>query len=304
MWVLGPGGLDLALSAWKVGAIAGAAGGFAGGLASGGGLKGALKGAIIGGISGAAAGWIGHGSGLVGLPKALAHGVSQGAIAKLRGGDFRSGFIGGIVGGATNWVAGKINLGISAATFGGRIARAAIGGVIGGISAKITGGRFEDGAVSAAFRWLFNDAMSVAEAKRRMEAQAKKLGQQTDKEFAEWKHSLTLPDPNAAHRSRYDATGRDSFDYYMAEHYSDKWYEDPGLLYATYPVVVLALAMGGEYLVSGYYVAGNYILANPVTTLEVAEGLYSAPSMATTAGGVAASAYGTCSTAGYCPSFP
>ncbi len=91
--------------------------------------------------------------------------VSQGAIAKLRGSDFRSGFIGGIVGGATtSWVAGKINLDISAATFGGRIARAAIGGVIGGISAKITGGRFEDGAVSAAFRYLFNDA--AADAKR------------------------------------------------------------------------------------------------------------------------------------------
>ena len=35
--------------------------------------------------------------------------------------------------------------------------RTAVAGVMGGISAKITGGRFEDGAVSAAFRWLFND---------------------------------------------------------------------------------------------------------------------------------------------------
>jgi len=56
-----------------------------------------IKGAMFGGIGAELAYGIGHGFGAewsLGL-QSLAHGVTQGAIAHLRGGDFRSGFIGG-----------------------------------------------------------------------------------------------------------------------------------------------------------------------------------------------------------------
>jgi hypothetical protein len=157
-----------AMAAWKVGAIAGASGGFVGGLASGGGIKAAIKGAIFGGLSGAAAGWVAHGTGIAakgavgafgdGTLKELVHGVTQGAIAKLRGGDFKSGFIGAIVGKYANRITKGLNLPFKEmGGLAGKAIRTAIAAVTGGLAAKITGGRFEDGAVSAAFRWLFND---------------------------------------------------------------------------------------------------------------------------------------------------
>jgi RHS repeat-associated protein len=161
------------MAAWKVGAIAGASGGFAGGLASGGGIKAAIKGAIFGGLSGAAAGWVAHGTGIAakgavgafgdGALKELVHGVTQGAIAKLRGGDFKSGFIGAIVGGYADKFARGINLPLRLIKgFTGRAVRTAIAAITGGLATKIAGGRFEDGAVSAAFRWLFNDEVAIS----------------------------------------------------------------------------------------------------------------------------------------------
>ena len=180
--------LPATLAAWQVGAIAGAAGGFAGGLASGGGLKAALTGAFWGGVTGAVAGFIGHGVGLktapspFGVAKNFVHGVSQGTIAKLRGGDFRSGFIGAIVGGyagkVSNYFNGKISALKNISDGAGVAMRTAVAGVMGGISAKITGGRFEDGAVSAAFTWLFNH-----EAKSFFDRIKMKLAMQTPTSF-------------------------------------------------------------------------------------------------------------------------
>jgi hypothetical protein len=159
------------MAAWKIGAIAGASGGFAGGLTSGGGIKAAIKGAIFGGLSGAAAGWVAHGTGIAakgavgafgdGALKQLVHGVTQGAIAKLRGGDFKSGFIGAIVGKYADRIASRINLDLIGAKMGMRAIRTAVAGVVGGLAAKMIGGRFGDGAISAAFRWLFNEELST-----------------------------------------------------------------------------------------------------------------------------------------------
>ena len=186
-FAVGPAGFGILNSQMAIGAVAGAAGGFAGGLASGGGLKAALRGAVFGGLSGAVAGYVAHGFGGAsavgrfgtGNLKNFVHAVSQGAIAKLRGGDFRSGFIGAIVGGyagkVSNYINGKISALKNISDGAGVAMRTAVAGVIGGISAKITGGRFEDGAVSAAFTWLFNHESGIRRVARKVIKSLQKL---------------------------------------------------------------------------------------------------------------------------------
>ncbi|GIX22012.1 MAG: hypothetical protein KatS3mg121_0795 [Gammaproteobacteria bacterium] len=82
------------------------------------------------------------------LGKALIHGIVQGAASVALGGDFRSGFIGGFLGSATgplvpqNVVAGTV-----------------VSAMIGGTISELTGGKFRNGARSAAMVHLFNEAM-------------------------------------------------------------------------------------------------------------------------------------------------
>lgn len=86
--------------------------------------------------------------------KHLAHGVSQGLVSELRGGQFKSGFVGAI--------AGSIGAGMSARVMGALGANSTVftrtmtAAVFGGLAAKATGGSFEDGAIAAAFTHLFN----------------------------------------------------------------------------------------------------------------------------------------------------
>ena len=82
------------------------------------------------------------------LARALAHGVSQGAISELTGGDFGSGFYGGAFGSFAGHAADAAGLdgfsGFAVAT------------LVGGTSAEIGGGKFANGAISAAVTHLFN----------------------------------------------------------------------------------------------------------------------------------------------------
>jgi hypothetical protein len=88
---------------------------------------------------------------------ALAHGISQGIISQLRGGSFKSGFIGAIVGGIGGSAAGRMMGGIQGISAGAVMARTVVSAVFGGLAARATGGSFEDGAMAAAFRHLFNE---------------------------------------------------------------------------------------------------------------------------------------------------
>ena len=95
------GGLALA-AGWGATA-AGAISGFVGGALSTGSLRGGIRGAIFGAMSAGIANRIGHG-GANGsrlfnsdIGTALAHGTTQGAISRIAGGDFRSGFYGGVI---------------------------------------------------------------------------------------------------------------------------------------------------------------------------------------------------------------
>jgi len=134
---------------------------FAAGFVSGGISSGSAKGAFIGGFSALATAGIGHGGAnkstyfQKGFRTALAHGVAQGATAELRGGSFRSGFIGGFASGYAP------NLGIDqkSTSAGLVLARTSVAGIWGGIISEATGGSFKDGAFHAIVVHLFNDEM-------------------------------------------------------------------------------------------------------------------------------------------------
>ncbi len=132
--------------------VGGAVGGFAGGfLGSGGDLKAGL----IGGITGAGFGWAGNigGTGTLGansLERYAAHALVGCASGEMSGGGCGVGAFSAVAGKfASNQTAGLDNIssGIAATVAGGTIS------VIGG-------GKFENGAMTAAFGYLFNQMAS------------------------------------------------------------------------------------------------------------------------------------------------
>ncbi|CAB5500678.1 hypothetical protein THERMOT_1288 [Bathymodiolus thermophilus thioautotrophic gill symbiont] len=120
-----------------------------------------FKAAAVSFASASAAGYIGHG-GVDGAPivegainKAIAHGLAQGAISQISGGNFQDGFVGGFIGS----VAGSnMSEGGDWSDIAGRTAIAATAG---GITAELGGGKFSNGARSAAFVHLFNSELST-----------------------------------------------------------------------------------------------------------------------------------------------
>jgi hypothetical protein len=124
-------------------------------LSSGGNFHEGAKGGITGAFSGALAHEIGHGFGANWhwSAQAVAHGTAQGLITEARGGEFRNGFIGGVMGKAGGVAAGEIGgPGIEAIA-----ARTVIVSTFAGLAAEATGGSFRDAALSAAMTHLFNE---------------------------------------------------------------------------------------------------------------------------------------------------
>jgi hypothetical protein len=80
-----------------------------------------------------------------GFAKAATHAVAQGAVAQARDGGFRGGFWGAFV----SSILAPTGSNIAVSTFKASLA--------GGIGAKLGGGKFANGAMSAAFVHLFND---------------------------------------------------------------------------------------------------------------------------------------------------
>jgi hypothetical protein len=101
------------------------------------------------------------------LARASTHGLTQGGLSEVAGGDFGSGFLGGLSGS----VAGSIMQTESFAghsffgSFQGQLASSA---VVGGTVAEIGGGKFANGAISAAFVQLFNHASDRAQGNKRV----------------------------------------------------------------------------------------------------------------------------------------
>ena len=131
---------------------------FAAGFVSGGISSGSAKGAFIGGFSALATAGIGHGKGGNAIFKskwavAASHGVAQGATAELRGGSFKTGFIGGFAGHYAP------SLGIDRADASDVIARTSVAGIWGGMIAEASGGSFRNGAFHASMVHLFNSEL-------------------------------------------------------------------------------------------------------------------------------------------------
>ncbi len=144
-----------ALGTLSVAVVKGAAIGFAVGAATTRSLKGALNGALMGGLSAGFAHGIGHiainGVQLGGVSKVVAHGISQGATSEIMGGSFKDGFIGGAVGSIAGGMMGK------GGGWDAVAKRTAIAATAGGVVTELGGGKFANGAMSAAFVHLFND---------------------------------------------------------------------------------------------------------------------------------------------------
>ena len=148
-------------------------------------LKAGLKGAVSGAISGALAFGVGELGQMVGeawsstgtmaglsntqeflleAGKPVVHGAVQGGVQELEGGSFKDGFIGSVasgVGGAVSVNGQTLGafLGNHLGKFAGGLASSVL---LGGTASALSGGKFANGAKSAAFSYLFNQAMHGA----------------------------------------------------------------------------------------------------------------------------------------------
>ena len=121
-------------------------------------LQGAVSGALFAWIGGAIQPGAGAGGALTGgqiAAKIAVHAVAGGLINSAFGGDFRSGALAGGFGAAVGSMSGlQIN---EYSGWGQVIAVGVVRTVAGGIGAELGGGKFVNGAATAAFAYLFND---------------------------------------------------------------------------------------------------------------------------------------------------
>ena len=169
--ITGGGALGFAGLGWSplaVGAAAGFTGGFVGTALNGGSFGQSLRNGVIGGIIGGvtagfangignfadgAGSWMGQQGFNAGVrlgTRTILHGGLSAFISKAQGGRWSSGYWAGAVG---TYLGGAIKTGNN---YVGNIAKNAI---ISGSVSRITGGKFANGAVFGAFRYMFNDSL-------------------------------------------------------------------------------------------------------------------------------------------------
>jgi hypothetical protein len=91
------------------------------------------------------------------IEKIIAHGVLGGMTSAMQGGNFFEGMIGAA---AAQGLAPLIDTHLDFSGAGGSFVRIMAAAVIGGTASVIAGGKFENGATSAAFAWMFNDELA------------------------------------------------------------------------------------------------------------------------------------------------
>ncbi len=141
---------------------------FSGSLLNGGSIGDAFKAGVIGAVQGAAAAGVGqYFNGLTGSKllieggRAVAHGVVGGLAAEAMGGEFRHGFYAAAAGSAAGSIAGAV---IGNGSEPWKIAaRTTIAAVAGGTASVLGGGKFANGAFTAAFQHLVNHESSYLE---------------------------------------------------------------------------------------------------------------------------------------------
>ena len=146
------------------GIVAGAVSGFVGGAISGGtlksGIQGAISGAIFGGIG---AGFVGDKAGSAG--HYASHALAGGILEELQGGEFGHGFISAGLTKMVMFNAGSRFEGLELGSILGRtFAAAAVGGTI----SAATGGKFGNGARTAAYAHLLNAESTNAIAQKEL----------------------------------------------------------------------------------------------------------------------------------------
>ena len=153
-------------------------------------LRGALFSAISAGAASAIGGYFadlgsfGHEVG-----RALAHGLTQGAIAAAQGGKFAAGALSAAFSSGFGSVNAKY--GLKGTDTGSRIARVATAAVIGGTASKIGGGKFANGAATAAFVQGFNDERHQSKATEDgKNGEEKSLGQSISEAAGKGWHGL------------------------------------------------------------------------------------------------------------------
>jgi RHS repeat-associated protein len=110
-------------------------------------LKAGIKGAVISGISAGATFGVDRIFASSPIQRIISHGLIQGGVSDLQGGDFLHGFYSGAFSSATSGFSDKINFST------GRIAAAAL---VGGSVSEIAGGNFANGALTGAFTQLYS----------------------------------------------------------------------------------------------------------------------------------------------------
>ena len=136
----------LVASGAAAGFVAGAAMGLLSGASLGQSLRMGLKGAVFGAVGAGVANVIGSAWGMstsfgAKAGRAILHGLSRAAIARAQGGRWSAGFWSGFAGSALAPFAGRSTAGAA---------------IVGGTASELGGGKFANGAVSAAFVHMYN----------------------------------------------------------------------------------------------------------------------------------------------------
>ncbi|WP_372724844.1 RHS repeat-associated core domain-containing protein [Immundisolibacter sp.] len=135
--------------------VAGAAGGFIAGGIIGGNLESAFMGAVTGAAFGAIGGY-GQNWGLT--KQVAAHALTGGTTARIQGGSFQSGMLSA---GFAQWASPLVDQIKLSSQFLSRVGRSMTAAVIGGAASVVGGGKFANGAVTAAFARTFNDEVTL-----------------------------------------------------------------------------------------------------------------------------------------------
>ena len=139
------------------GAAGGAAGAMTGALLNGANIGQIAKATLIGGLIGGASGFLNYAAGDGAfLERLFKHTFATGWLEGIQGGNMLHGFMMG----ATSCAGGTA---INSASFLGNTAKIAANAVLGGTVSEIGGGKFANGAITAAFSMMFNDMMHGGE---------------------------------------------------------------------------------------------------------------------------------------------
>ena len=127
--------------------------GFVSGFLVGGGR---LKSGLMGMASAGLASRIGGIDGLNNLTRSALHGLAQGAVTRAGGGRFGDGALGAFAGSALSFIPERVAGPYGAGGEGAKIARMVAAATVGGTASAIGGGKFANGAWTAAFVSRFN----------------------------------------------------------------------------------------------------------------------------------------------------